>query len=273
MANLSMVFELVLFGTTMLVCFLAAYLFGRSKLQIKKALERETDLRSAVVALQGRDRLADEYAASLALQNQELIHRYKNFLSIVQAIADRTLSQAPDLASARLALSARIFALGATTALLASREHHSAPLDAVVRAIVAPHDPCGARFACSGPTVLLPPRMVLGMGLMLHELITNAVKYGALSQNGGRIELRWSIQAIACACASTDGPETLHLSWRESNGPVVVPPVRSGFGTVLLQKAAAAYFRGRGDLAFQPEGLVFLLEAPMPTLTEESDRR
>ncbi|UAK26275.1 HWE histidine kinase domain-containing protein [Sphingomonas nostoxanthinifaciens] len=244
--------------------------FGWGKVVMFEGRRREQDLSRTVHALRERDSEASRHAASLALLNQELAHRYKNFLAVVQMIAERTLAQASDLDTARLALSDRIAALGATATILAAPDCEAALLETVARTMISPHDPDGTRIVCSGPPIMLPSSMVLGMALALHELATNAVKYGALSSPTGRIDVRWSVQRNVYENDDARWEDVLCFSWREAGGPVVTPPTRQGFGSLLIKRAVNSYFSGSGNLDFAPEGLVFSMEAPLPAAFETS---
>jgi two-component sensor histidine kinase len=103
-----------------------------------------------------------------------------------------------------------------------------------------------------GPSVDVEPRTAVALGLAMHELGTNAVKYGALSPAGGRVEVRWTV-----------GGGRLRLEWRESGGPQVKPPRRKGFGARMLQQGLAGELRGEVRLDFRPEGLICTVEAPL----------
>ena len=112
------------------------------------------------------------------------------------------------------------------------------------------------RVSLSGPRILLPPKEAVAIVMALHELCTNAVKYGALSNDTGRIALGWS---------RADGAAPrLKLVWREEGGPSVTPPKRRGFGSLLLERTLAQDLDGNVTTEFRPEGLVCSIEAPLP---------
>lgn len=146
----------------------------------------------------------------------ELAHRLKNTLAMVQSIAARTFSDRRGMD----AFQARIRALGEAHDVLLRQSWNAVPIRQMIDTLLAPH---GDRFELGGPDVPLGPRTTVALSLVLHELATNAVKYGALSGSDGRIGLHWQM----------DGDELL-IRWRESGGPPVTAPVQVGFGTRLI---------------------------------------
>lgn len=191
------------------------------------------------------------------LLNGELSHRLKNVLAVVQSVASQTLRQAADLSSADEALSARLSALAQATDVLTARSWTAADLNDVVEQTLAPHG-IRDRLDIAGPGVTLHPQVTLAFALALHELATNACKYGALSNETGRVDLTWSV-----ANGPDDDEPRFHLIWRETGGPEVCPPSRRGFGTKMIERSLRAYFRGRSQLEYYPSGLVFTLDAPL----------
>lgn len=110
------------------------------------------------------------------------------------------------------------------------------------------------RVVAEGPMLMLPPSTAVALALATHELATNAAKYGALSNDTGRVSIRWTVDADA-----------LTFVWREEGGPAVARVERSGFGTRLIKRTLAAELRGRAALDFEPTGLVCRVEAPLPS--------
>jgi PAS domain S-box-containing protein len=176
----------------------------------------------------------------------ELNHRVKNTLANVQSIAAQTLRTAPDLARAREAFEARLVALAAAHDLLTTQSWHGAPLSKIISTAMTPFE-SGTRSQISrtGPPVWLSAQHALALSLAMHELATNAAKYGALSTPQGRVTIHWSRTAAGA----------LTLTWTERGGPTVVAPQRSGFGTRLLQRGLAHDLHGEVALSFAPEGL------------------
>ena len=191
----------------------------------------------------------------------ELNHRVKNTLAVVQAIAHLTLKNT-DLDKARVAFDGRLAALAAAHNLLTQANWESASLTQIVRDLLPAHGTNADRLVTSGPRVLLPPKQALAITMALHELFTNAVKYGSFSNERGQIELEWRV---------SDGPEPrLKIVWRERGGPAVVPPDHKGFGSMLLERTLALDLDGEVVTEFQSEGLVCTIEAPIPSVQHRS---
>lgn len=185
--------------------------------------------------------------------NRELSHRLKNTLTLVQAIAAQTLRNAPDIDTAREALAARLIALGKAHDILLDGRADSACVAAVVRGALDLHDDTGCRFQISGPSLFIGPSTTLSLGLLLHELATNAVKYGALSVPEGSVAIDWIIEG--------EGPDgTFRLDWRERGGPPVIPPTRRGFGSRLIERGLSG---GDVALSYPTDGLICTLVSPI----------
>ncbi len=190
----------------------------------------------------------------------ELRHRLKNTLAVVQAIANATLRSDVAIEGARAAFSSRLEALANAHDILFESHWDSADLRRVVDGILAPYMRCDpSRIRVRGPDVRLSARPALALGLALHELGTNAAKYGALSNDKGYVEIDWILASIP------QGPE-LRLRWLERNGPSVLPPSRMGFGSRLIQKNLAAEFHGVVELEYQPDGFACTIRAPVEEL-------
>jgi two-component sensor histidine kinase len=175
----------------------------------------------------------------------ELNHRVKNTLATVQSIAAQTLRSAPDLSAARNSFEARLVALAAAHDLLTSQNWHGARLADVAATAMAPFESeQRSRISRSGPAVWLTAQRALALSLALHELATNAAKYGALSNSDGRVAIRWRLAGKA-----------LTLTWTEEGGPPVEPPARAGFGTRLLHRGLAHELHGDVCVTFDPKGV------------------
>ncbi len=185
------------------------------------------------------------------LVTQELRHRIGNLLTVVQAVARHTFKDADPLSIEDF--SARLHALAAAQKLLIDSETRPAIMADVVREALSPHCSDGDRAAISGPPIALDGRRAHALTLALHELATNAAKYGALSLDGGWIELTW-----------TGANGQLELVWREHEGPAVAAPARQGFGSMLITRSLGAAFGGKVDLDFRKDGVVCRLISPMP---------
>jgi PAS domain S-box-containing protein len=182
----------------------------------------------------------------------ELNHRVKNTLAVVQALAWQTFRDAPDTAAAQSAFEARLAALSAAHDLLTSTNWEAASLADIAAASAGHAGAYRDRIALSGPPVELAPKPAVSIAMALHELGTNAIKHGALSNEAGRVDVSWRVE---------DG--RLHLVWRERGGPPVAPPRRRGFGARLIERGLAAELGGEVTLAFEPEGLTCTIDAPL----------
>ena len=193
-------------------------------------------------------RLAEERQRLLI---NELNHRVKNTLATVQAIAFQTLKGDISLGEARARFEARLLALSRAHNLLTDESWEGASLERVIADTTAHLDgDDDQRFYVAGEPVFLSPRAALALSLALHELSTNASKYGALCGEEGKVSIRWMM---------TD--EILRLEWKETGGPAVAEPARRGFGSRLIERGLEADLAGRAQLHFEPDGLRCVIEA------------
>ena len=183
------------------------------------------------------------------LLQRELSHRMKNTLSVVQAIVAQTMRHSKSLAHASSTIAGRLIALSRAQDILSETSWASANVRDVVNNALAAHMDKDERFEISGPPVHISAQQALGISLAIHELATNALKYGALSNERGRVTIRWSI--------GNDG--AFSFEWCESGGPAVTDPENKGFGSRLVETIVASYFSGRGHLEYAPNGIVFRL--------------
>jgi PAS domain S-box-containing protein len=186
----------------------------------------------------------------------ELNHRVKNTMATVQSIASQTLRNTDTAAQAKEAIEGRLIALSRAHDVLTRENWEGADLYEIVDQAVAPYSSRGEdRLHLRGSKVRLQPRTALSLAMMLQELATNAVKYGALSNATGEIRITWEVVRGA--------PSHLHLRWEESGGPAVQPPTRRGFGTRLIERSLAQDLGGNVDIAFAATGLVCTVDAPL----------
>jgi two-component sensor histidine kinase len=188
---------------------------------------------------------------------RELNHRVKNTLATVQALATQTVRHASDPRAFLSAFSARLQALGEAHNLLSDREWKGISLPELARKeIAAFDDQAGSRILIKGDEVLITPDQALGLGMILHELASNALKYGALSVPDGHVRLNWALEGI--------GPQRrLTVSWREVGGPKVEPPPREGFGMILIRRSLAKTLSSTVEHEFRPEGVVASITLPL----------
>lgn len=189
----------------------------------------------------------------------ELDHRVKNVLSAVQALAQQTAKRTTSLEAFLTTFGGRLKAMAAANELLTAARWRGAAIDHLAAAELGAIAPDQASW--SGPDLFLTPRAANALSLALHELATNAVKFGALSQEGGHVALRWSVR-----------PEGgFELTWTESGGPAVVAPARRGFGSTLLDQVTGRELNGDSQVDYRASGVRVRLRAGAQALAERPD--
>ncbi len=197
----------------------------------------------------------DRAQAEQRVLNEELSHRLKNTLSLVQALATQTLKGVAERDAVQV-FERRLFALSKAHDMLLQEDWKAAPISTVVGGVLSLHDDA-SRIESAGPDLDLGPKATLSLSMILHELATNAMKYGALSSEAGRVSLTWTIEP------AEDGP-TLAVTWEERGGPPVTEPLRRGFGSRLIRTGLAG--SGGVDLRYRREGLYAEFRAPLSTV-------
>ena len=201
--------------------------------------------------------LSDQSAIRTSL-TRELNHRVKNTLANVLSIVALTRRRSVDIDDFAESLTGRIRALSATHDLLSQSDWADAPIAEIVRSELAPYMSDGdGHVELSGPAINLAPNDAMSLGLAIHELATNAAKYGALNSAAGRVFIAWHLVA----------PDVAELHWRETGGPQVQPPSKRGFGRDLLEKIVAHELQSKVDLRFDPAGVECTLRVPVRKLT------
>ncbi|WP_172123614.1 MULTISPECIES: HWE histidine kinase domain-containing protein [unclassified Devosia] len=198
-----------------------------------------------------------------SLLRSELGHRMKNQLALVQAIVNQTLRTAPDIPTAAKSLGDRVQVLAGAHDLLIAGETGSATVGEIVRKLVRLHDDgAQSRFRLSGETIEVASRPALSLSLILHELSTNAVKYGALSGGEGYVKVGWGRQ---------DSPEgeRFVLDWEEVGGPPVSVPRTVGSGSRLIRAGLAGTIDGKVALEFAPQGVRCTISADLESFQLE----
>ncbi len=201
--------------------------------------------------------LRKEHEERQRLLIDELNHRVKNTLATVQSVAMHTFRNRQDTAQAQDQFETRLLALSHAHDILTRQNWQGAPLVEIVEQAIAAHRAdAGQRFEIEGPHVWISTRQALALSMALHELCTNAAKYGALSNGGGRVRIKWAV-------AGLNGKRALRLEWSESGGPPVGPRTRTGFGSRLIERGLSRDLRGNVKLDFATTGVSCHIEAPL----------
>lgn len=223
-------------------------------------IERDNDGRA--VRLVGAHR--DVTQRVVAAQRQRLLinelnHRVKNTLATVQSIASQSFRAAHSTQEASAAFEARLLALSRAHNVLTRENWEGADLQEIVLQAIEPYrDRRADRFSIEGPRLRLRPQTALALAMAVQELTTNALKYGALSNATGRVDIAWSV--------GSGQPPRLHLRWTETGGPDVAIPLRRGFGSRLIERSLALELNGAVRIAFEPTGVVCTIDASLDTV-------
>ncbi len=194
----------------------------------------------------------------------ELVHRTKNLLTLAQAMMRQLAKQADSVEGFQSAVSNRLDGLVRSIELLTSEQWSGASLRRVIDIHLEAFPQAAEQLEISGEDFVVKPEAVQNLGLTLHELATNSVKYGALSVPQGRVSFSWSNIQV-----EDQSEAMLRFIWEERNGPEVTTPSRSGFGTTVIKTHAAAAFRGSVQVDYLPQGLIWTLTAPRSALERE----
>jgi two-component sensor histidine kinase len=181
---------------------------------------------------------------------RELQHRSQNLFAVIEAIASRTLIEGQTIANAKEVFAGRLHALARTHSMLANNAFLGAPLKEIVAQEITSFSD---QVTVTGCDIAVNTRAAESFALIIHELATNAVKYGALSTRQGRV-------AIQCSIDGADGRGQFRFEWRESGGPPVSPPARKGFGSTILFEVAKQFSQDV-QAKFSPEGLTYQLRS------------
>jgi PAS domain S-box-containing protein len=216
------------------------------------------DMSSDVVAsaVDVTDRYEAEETQRLLMR--ELDHRMKNTLQVIQAIIRRTATTQESIAKFEQALLGRVGAMSRAHDLLARERWHGAEIAAVIGQETEPLS-AGRAIVARGPSLRLSPKAALSLALVIHELATNAVKYGALSTAEGKVDIRWEVDRAP-------REPRLVLRWQESDGPAVAPARHRGFGSLLIERSIAYELDGSAEVDYRREGLICTIVAPLRTV-------
>jgi two-component sensor histidine kinase len=192
-----------------------------------------------------------------SLLTRELHHRVKNTLATVQAVAGSTARSVTDIEEFRSAFSGRIAALANTHAIITEGHDQRAPLLDLLRIELARFSETSTRrVSLDGPAVLLKSEIAIPLGMAIHELTSNSVKYGSLSNPRGRVTVAWEVR-------SEDGAEILHLEWRERCGPEVQKPTHRGYGSRILERVLEGQARAEVTINYRRYGLHAVIKLPL----------
>ncbi len=187
----------------------------------------------------------------------ELNHRVKNSLATIQAMASHTMRSSADMESFKESFGGRLRAMAAAHESIFSAAELQADLATVIRKQLSPYTAdSNDRLKLDGLAIPLDPDRVHGLGLIFHELATNAIKHGALSSQTGLISVAWRLETLK-------GRQRIHLTWTESGGPTVSPPARTGFGSMLIQTTLQDTLQGSAELKYAAEGMVARMIIPL----------
>lgn len=202
-----------------------------------------------------------ETEAHRDLLTKELSHRVKNTLATVQSIVSQSLRGEDVSPQVAAVIARRLGALAGAHDVLTNRGWEEARLEDIVQAAIAPFDSGHTeRIHISGDEVVISARSATAFVLALHELATNAVKYGALSNDAGSVTVTWSVEDAR-----------LRMVWTEHGGPAVKQPTRRGFGSRMIEQALSASIEGKASIEYRPTGLVFSILTDMKNLVDEDD--
>jgi PAS domain S-box-containing protein len=225
------------------------WIFGRGRV-IRDAAGKPIRYSGIDIDITDRKRQEDQ----LRLVTHELRHRANNLLAVIQAMARQTLRASVSLEDFETRFDGRVRALAESNELLVHQDWRGVPLDTLVRGRLVPFaDRDTARLFISGPKVDVVPKAVQTLGLALHELATNASKYGALSTDEGQISVTWEVR-------SEGGERRFGILWRESGGPPVEPPKEGGFGRFVIETMVAQNLNASVAIGFDRRGLVWTVD-------------
>jgi PAS domain S-box-containing protein len=229
-------------------------------IEISLSVSPIKDARGAIVGASKIARDVTERKRAEARQKallDELNHRVKNTLATVQSLAAQSIRGAGVSPRIRQSFEGRLFALSRVHDQLSQSQWEMADLSAILHDIFAPFRGDGdGRVRLEGGSVRLEPQAALMLSMVLHELATNAAKYGSLSAPSGALDVKWSV-------ANGAAPPRLLITWQETGGPEVRPPARLGFGSRLLDRTVNHQLNGSAKLTFEPGGLHCRIEVPL----------
>jgi two-component system CheB/CheR fusion protein len=188
---------------------------------------------------------------------REMAHRSNNLLAVVQSMARQSIRHSKDLPDFDARFQARLHALGSSNNLLLAQNWTGAAIGDLVQTQLAPFvESIRRRVEMNGPPLRLKPVAAQSIALAVHELATNAAKYGALADPSGRISVRWECNG------GESKPRRVRITWREHNGPPVTAPMRKGFGHIVIERTVREQLNGEVAYEFAPDGVRWTLDMP-----------
>ena len=219
-------------------------------------------IRNAAGRIVGASKIARDISdrrqaeAHQKLLTRELHHRTKNLFAVLQAVVSRSFAGKGTVQEAQTAVLERLHSLGQAHILLVERQWQGIDLSELARGEMRPFSDC---VSMSGPPLVMSPQAAQTFALALHELATNAAKYGALSSPNGRVVIGWSVEMA-------DGRREFTFHWQERNGPAVTPPARKGFGLTVLEQVMAEYAGKPPQIEFASSGLTYRVGGPLEAI-------
>jgi len=216
-----------------------------------RARRRQYELRDQLIARQK----AEAHALMLT---EEMKHRIKNSLGLIGAMASQTFRHSRPVQESLDTFSDRLKSMAIAQDVLTGSNGDGAFLHELISRALEPYQEHDGphRIEISGPKVWIGGRRSTSLTMAMHELATNAVKYGALSVDAGRVTVCWRVESVS-------GTDRLHIEWRERGGPLVTPPERRGFGSRLVERGLAMELGGKAEITFKPEGVVCEITASL----------
>lgn len=260
-------------ATFLTVGLLIAYLLGR---QLRTPIRQIADMAARIgqgqIVSPVETRIAEANQVAIALSNasfdrseaedrahlvmRELVHRTKNIMTLIQAMMRQLARKETDINAFQRAIGERLQGLGKSIEMLAQEQWAGVLLSRVIALHLEAFAEAQSRVEVSGPDFVLRAEAVQNLGLILHELATNSVKYGALSVPEGRVALSWKVEDGA------EGELWVTITWAERNGPPVEEPATTGFGTTIIKRHAAAAFNGQVEVDYSSQGFRWTLSGP-----------
>jgi two-component sensor histidine kinase len=235
----------------------APHVFTEAEIDLAVTISRQLGFTVGRMRADDEQHRAQERQELLA---RELQHRTKNLFSVVQAVVARSFSGKSTVQEAKTAIQDRLLSLAQTHAIIAEKDWQGADLVEVARAEMSPYP---GRVIIEGPSLMLTAQAAQNFALALHELATNAAKYGALSNPAGEVRISWAL-------LKPNGYRQFLFRWEERGGPPVTPPTGKGFGTAVLEQVMADYFDTPPQIEFAPSGVCYEVTGSLEAITEHA---